>query len=255
MLGFDITSSNTNLAHEEVSAQGRKLSHYSMEEYFYPSLVLSLRPTTSEIAQAKQRAPRSWVPALIGTLLITTCLYLFISLRQTQAQLLVALRSLDAIDHAHSADIPLSAYHGGVDTVTVTTTATVTAQAGAASPSRWYFPNAGPSHSLADPVSSIAADEAAPPLPSPPSDSSTPADVTRLPTITPTPLSAPESGNGLIPAHYFTHLWTLRLELPHIGLPDNLSEAANATLQSVLTSLDTVYQLFRKVLHYPLPPP
>ncbi|KAI0723934.1 hypothetical protein C8T65DRAFT_825063 [Cerioporus squamosus] len=251
--GFDVASSDTNLAHEEVSAQGRRLCHYSMEEYFYPRLVLSFQTTASEIARTEQRASRSWTQLLIPTFLAITCLYLFISLRQTQAQLSTALRSL-AIDHDPPAGIPLSAYPGGVDTVTVTTTTTVTAQAGAASPARWYFPNAGSSHG--DPASPITANEAAPPPPSPPSDVPTAVDAAQLPTITPTPLSEPGSDGGLIPAHYFPKLWTLRFELPHIEFPEiHLSETANATLQSVLTSLDTVYQLFRKVLHYPLDPP
>ncbi|RDX56450.1 hypothetical protein OH76DRAFT_1509070 [Lentinus brumalis] len=254
--GFDVASSDSNLAHEETSAQGRRLFHYSMEEYFYPRLVLSFQATASEIAHTKQRASLSWTQILIPAIMAITCLYLFISLRQTQAQLVTALRSLNAIDHDPPAGIPLSAYTGGVDTVTVTTTATVTAHAGTASPARWYFPNADSSHSPENSASSIAADEAAPPPPSPPSDVPTAPDATQLPTITPTPLSAPGSEEGLIPARYFPNLWTLRFDLPHIEFPDiHFSETADATLQSVLTSLDTVYQLFRKALHYPLDPP
>ncbi|RPD66439.1 hypothetical protein L226DRAFT_479092 [Lentinus tigrinus ALCF2SS1-7] len=254
--GFDVTSCETNLAHEEASAQGRKLFHYSMEEYFYPSLVLSFQPTVSEIAEMKQRAPRTWAQILIPALLAITCLYLSISLRQTQAQLSTALQSLNVINQDSSAGIAMSAHSSGMDTVTVTTTATITAQAGTASPARWYFPNAGSPPSPENHVSFIAADEAAPPPPSPPSDVPTAVDVAQLPTITPTPLTAPRSENSLILERYFPDLWTLRFELPHIELPEiHLTEAANATLQSVLASIDTVYQLFRRVLHYPLPPP
>ncbi|KAI0748562.1 hypothetical protein C8Q80DRAFT_1172509 [Daedaleopsis nitida] len=255
--GYDAVSCETNLAHEQVSVQGRKLIHYSMDEYFYPRLVLTYAPSARESVQRQQRASWNWPQMMIAALLTITSLLLYINLRQTQAQLAEALRSANPIAHGRPGGISVPVYHTAVETVTVTSTATVVESASQSqSHTRWYLNNPSPSHGgHSVPVS---ADEAAPPPPSPPSDARAPTGTTtQLPTITPTPLSAPRSENALGARLLRREFWSLLIEIPAIPtIPEiHLSGAANATLQTVLSSLDTAYQLVRKAFYYPLPPP
>lgn len=244
--GFEVVSTDTNLTHEQISAEGRRLIHYSMDEYFYPRLIVTFVPSHTGKAQVHQRASWSWPQAAILALLSITSLFLFISLRQTQAQLSEALRSVNSIPRDPPAGIPGSVYHEVVETITITSTATVVA---GANPTRWYSHNPGSSDSRGAQASSIAPDEAAAPPPSPPLDNLTPTRTAQIPTITPTPLGASDGENSI--SRYLPIVWQLRLEFPNIHFP----KSANETLQSVLASFDTVYQLFRRVYHYPLAPP
>ena len=244
--GFDIIPYETNLAHEQISAQGRKLTHYSMEEYFYPRLFLVIRASTPTQAPIPQGRFRSWSRSHILTaLLAIICVVLCISLRQTQVQLSAALRSANAIE----TDVAFQSVLVHTITITTTTTATETIETLAVSSTHSYVPSAQQQTTNAHAPSSP---------PPPPADvafsSSSPSTARSIPTITPIPVAAPDAGDALATLHSFSTLWSFRLELP--PLPDiKLPPAANATLQTVLDSLDTVYQLFRKVLHYPLDPP
>ena len=247
--GYDVVLSETNLAHEQTSAAGLKMVHYSMVDFFYPRLVLTFVPSSSAISPARLRAVWSWPQLLIAVLLTITCLFLFINLRQTQAQLAEALRSANSIARDSPPDIPIRE-HDAVQTVTITSTATVTA---GANPSRWYH-SAQQSHQQS---AAIPADEAAPPSPSPPSDAPTPTAVTQLPTITPTPLGAPDSEKSLVQSYFsFPSFRSLRLEFSSIEFPEiRLPKSANATLHSLLASIGVVYNLYQKLVNYPLDPP
>ena len=248
MLGFDLASSETNLAHEQKSAQGSKYTHYSMDEFFYPRLLLAFTPT-APIKPPIRKGPQWNWSQILTALLVIICVALLINLRQTQLQLSAALRSANTIE----TDPVPGIHHEPVHTITITTTATL--EAPTASSARWRYPSAEPQQQQQDaahPTPSPAApDDDASLQPPPPSSSE---NMRPLPTITPIALAAPDAGGALTPFHSFSALWSLRLELPPI--PDiRLPDVANITLQSMLTSLDTVYQLFRKVLHYPLDPP
>ena len=223
-----------------------------MEEFFYPRILLAFRPSTPIQVPVRKSSSWSWPQAVIGLLAIT-CILLLISLRQTQVQLSAALRSANLI----SADLATSSLpEEPVHTITITATETPEAHASSAS-ARWYYPHAQqeqPQHRPDAHSSPVPVDQtAAPSSLSPPSpishEGSRP-----IPTITPIPLDAPDAGNALATLQSFSVLWSLRFELP--PMPEiRLPEIANSTLQAMVDSLESAYQLFRKILHYPLPPP
>ena len=252
--GFNVASCETNLAHEQLTEQGRQLSHYSMDEYFYPKIVLTFVPSKPEIALVQHRQSWSWTQLLTVLLAIIT-VFLAISLRQTQVQLSDALQSGHVLDQDPAAGIRETPYTPEViETITITATTTVIASPPKDSPARWYYPNPGSPQAMEGDSQARPAEAASPP-PMPPPDAPTPA-TPQMPTLTPTPVHSPVDEHALAPFHYFFDPLSIRLELPKIDFSQfHLPESANATLQQVLQSLDTVYQLFRKVLHYPLDPP
>ncbi|TBU42065.1 hypothetical protein BD309DRAFT_1081657 [Dichomitus squalens] len=253
--GFNVTSCETNLSHEQLTEQGRKLSHYSMGEYFYPKLVLTFLPSTPEVAQVQHsQSWWSWTQLLTVLLAVVTAL-LAINLRQTQLQLSDALRSGSIHDQDHAAGFKeMPHIPDAVETITITATTTVVASPSKESPTRWYYPHAGsPQEMENDGQTRVAEASSLPSMPS--SDAPIPA-TPQIPTLTPTPVPSPLDEGALVPLHYFLNPLSIRLELPKIDFSQfQLPDSANATLHQVLQSLGTVYQLFRKVLHYPLDPP
>ena len=257
-LDFNIASCDTNLSHSRLTEQGRKLSHYSMDEYFYPKLVLAFVPSTLEVAQVQQRRSWAW-PQFLAVLFALISIGLAVNLRQTRTQLSEALRSGSVDDPDRGAGIkdaePIPEI---VETITITATTTVVASGSSdEDPVRWYYAQPGssqevnirPHASLDEPMSSpLAPTYDAPSTASP----TTP----QIPTLTPTPPARPADERTLIPLQYFLNPLTIRLELPKIDLSHfQLPEGANRTLHQVLDSFDRIYQLMRKAFHYPLPPP
>ncbi|KAI1794647.1 hypothetical protein LXA43DRAFT_940530 [Ganoderma leucocontextum] len=256
--GFNIGSCDTNLTHEQLTEQGHKLSHYSMDEYFYPKLVLTFLPSTPEVAQEQQRWSWSW-PQLLTALLALVSIALAINLRQTQTQLSEALRPGSVFDPDRTArikDTPLIPEI--VETITVTATTTVVASGSSNErPVRWYYPHPGSSQE-GDNHRHAPSDEATPSPPAPPSDAPSPASPStpQIPTLTPTPILWPTDVGALGPLQHFLNPLTIRFELPKIDFSQfQLPEGANRTLHQVMDSLDRVYRLVRRAYHYPLAPP
>ena len=253
-LGFNIGSYDTNLTHDEQTEQGRKLTHYAMDEYFYPKLVLTFLPSTPEVAQVQRGRSWSW-PQLLLTLLtaaLIAIVALVINLRQTQAQLSEALRTGIAFDPDRGAGIKDSPPIPEIfETITVTATTTVVASGSSDDdPARWYYPPPGsPQEGNSRPYP--PPDEATPSSPAPASDSHSTASPStpQLPTPTPTPLIWPEDEGEV--SSFRNFLWPITARLT----PSQLREGANRTFHQVLESFDKVYRLVQRVYNWPLPPP
>ncbi|PIL24265.1 hypothetical protein GSI_14018 [Ganoderma sinense ZZ0214-1] len=258
---FNIGSYDTNLTHEQPTEQGRKLSHYSMDEYFYPKLVLTFLPSTPGVVQVQRDQSWSWPQLLLPllTAAFIAIVALAINLRQTQTQLSEALRSGITFDPDRTAGIKDSPPIPEIfETITVTATTTVVASGSSKEdPARWYYsppgsPQEGDSRPYPPP------DEATPSPPVPASDAPTPASplTAHIPTLTPTPLVRPEDEGEISRFREFFRPIAIRLELPNIELPPfQLPDSANRTFHQVLDSFDKVYRFMQRVYHWPLPPP
>ncbi|KAH9945847.1 uncharacterized protein BXZ73DRAFT_86103 [Epithele typhae] len=235
---FDVVSSETNLAHEQVSVQGRKLIHYSLPGFFCPTLILAFLPPQSVTPPA--RPPRlrwSWNHFLTASLL-TACLVLLISLWQTQLQLSQATRPTDAVDAA-APDRAMQ--HAAHPQITITTTAAVETTS---VHSRWLDHTHIPaSHNAAIPKGT----------PSPPPPPEAPAAPSPISTVTPSPISTADADPAydLVPSHYFPAFWPIQFEFPAMADLD----IVNVTMDTALRISARIYWLCRRLIHYPLPPP
>ncbi|KII88137.1 hypothetical protein PLICRDRAFT_91911 [Plicaturopsis crispa FD-325 SS-3] len=68
------------------------------------------------------------------------------------------------------------------------------------------------------------------------------------PAPTPTPSPAFQMPNSLLPIHDFPFPWPLHFKLPDLKVP-------RVSVDAVLNGVGLVWQVFRKVYHYPLDPP
>lgn len=229
-LGLDILSIESNLSHQQSNVKGRRLLHYSMQEYFYPSLTINIVASKGNATQSKSiRSLTQTAPAIL-------CLILLVCLLSRDAELREMKKSLDRCSSASlGSDIPQTP-------VTVTLTKTMVID----TPSHRWFRG---TISTAVPTEAVLDHSVIPPA-SYPTPGNTRNENPMLSSST-SALSSSHDGYAsrsyaLIPTQYVPFRWPDEYDL-HL--------AGRATVDAVVGSLGTVWQLIRRVYHYPLDPP
>ncbi|KAH9951863.1 hypothetical protein B0H21DRAFT_407 [Amylocystis lapponica] len=239
--GYEVTSLRTNLLHQESTPHGQKLLRYSLEEYYYPRLSMRIIPVSS-LHNVASPSRVSWgLAQLVGILIpVAIVVYLYRDIRLVNAELHQMRRSLDNFPLVEP-DYPPPP----PETVTVTTTVVPNGH-------RWWF-TPGSSMST-DPTALFSPSNMEPPDPTNPT----------LPTLTPTTdaftltpaRSHSSEPNALLAIHDLPFPWPLRFDLTQIHLPPfEIPESARASVDAMMNGLEVMWQIFRKVLHYPLDPP
>lgn len=220
--GLQITSLRSNLTHQQSSADGPRLLHYSLEELFYPRLSLVLHPLnapqTSSASQTvflKAIQAFMWTaPTILSLVLLACILSLGTEFRQMQ-------RSLDSC----------SAILGsGWEAETIPETTTVTSIIMTSGHAKWWFGD-------------TATTDAPPTMTQGPS---TDTWSTHASSPTSMEFAAHPQVQSLLPANPLPLIWPLKFDL----LVD-----AQATLGAILRGLGTVWRVCKKVYHFPLDPP
>jgi hypothetical protein len=222
VIGSEILSLRSNLTHQQSSAHGPRLLHYSLEELFYPRLTLVLNPLNPPQTLAADQTVFSkaiqalmWTaPTILSLVLLACILSLGTEFRQMQ-------RSLDSC----------SAILGSgweTEAVPETTTTSVVMTSGHV---RWWFGDAtttdAPTTTMIPSFSTIVKS-----------------------TYVPLPTSTEGMAHSQIQA---VSLFNSSLAFPWV-LKQDLLDDARATFGVVLRGLRTVWWVCRKVYHYPLDP-
>ncbi|KAJ7709449.1 hypothetical protein B0H17DRAFT_227028 [Mycena rosella] len=224
--GLEISSLRSNFTHHQSMRSGRRLLHYSLQAFFYPHISLDIRldrrslhpfsPASTSFGQLMMLLV-SWVILIIGSVYMV--------------RLNSAVHELSNALEGYS----LAVSSGFIDPPAPTNTAS---QA-----TRWpWFKSDAPESSQPEPVSIH-------PLPT---TSTAPAAVTSAPTpsvvvepppIRPTLTADPSSSIALFQPFHFN--------FSNISWPEVDVDLA---LEKLLQSAEKVWQLLRKIYHYPLEP-
>lgn len=263
-IGLEIASLRSNLSHEQITPVGRRLCHYSLEEFFYPRLAVVFlptpRPNTSPHAY-----PSLWRSLQIAALVLPTAaaLSLFANQSALVTELSQAKLALAQCSASVAEGCPVI-----VETVIVTATETIYT-ASSQSHSRWWHSSSdsSTSTSLAPSVFISTSTSSTSTTSSVPSSSSSVRYVsltTTVPTVTPTrsiptttsnpppPLvSQSQSHSNALILPNITFPWFVKLDILQLEIP----EQARVTLSYAVRGFGFAWQLVRKVIHYPLDPP
>ncbi|KIJ69176.1 hypothetical protein HYDPIDRAFT_24029 [Hydnomerulius pinastri MD-312] len=235
-------SLRSNFAHQQQSPRGHRLLHYSLDEFFTPRMSLEIEPNRSNIRMGCTQLGKFFLlllcilPAVLVLMLLVNLGTEFKHMRQSLDQ----CSSLLSLDRDQ---IP----EPSTETVFVTTTIFAPMQSSRAFGDTSITP--ATTASLTSVISVMPTPSSNPSPPSPRSQSveRSGADTTTF-TPAPTPSSSPHlSENSLLPIPAFPFEWS--------ALQIELSPAARTTVDTVLGGLGAVWQVFRKVYHYPLDPP
>lgn len=245
--GYEITSLRTNMVEQQSTARSRRLLGLSLSEFFYPRVRLCIAATP----HPPSRQPRSYKTFSIGVLAATFLLLLGmvvmqrVDLQRSYTQLQVAKASA-----ASYAAMLESNHSEPPETVTVTaSTTTITASA-----HRWWLGTDSPvsNEPTTTPVETMGT----------PDPSTTTyatlsrAETAEMPTLTPSLLSPSNTPTNYAVMPPKDIVWSLGFNLPTIPIPHiDFSEAARTTVKTVVDGMGSLWQLFRKVVHYPLDPP
>ncbi|KAK7694037.1 hypothetical protein QCA50_003613 [Cerrena zonata] len=254
--GLDVTSLRSNLSHEQITPAGRRLSQYSLEEFFYPRLAVVFSPTAVP-GSTFHSYPSLWQSVQIVALVLPTAaaLGLFANQSALTTELSHAKHALHECSSSMTEDCPIM-----IETITITATETVYT-ASSESQSRWWHSSSDSSSSTSLDTSISTSTES--PTSSLPSSSSSIQPIpliTTIPTVTPT-LSTPTTANSpslpvasqsdalILPRISFP--WLVKLDVLQFEIP----EQARITITYAFKGLGFAWQIVRKVIHYPLDPP
>ncbi|KAH9928157.1 uncharacterized protein B0H18DRAFT_1084589 [Fomitopsis serialis] len=230
VIGYELSSFDTNLMHQQRSPHGLRLLHYALNEFHYP--------------QYPSASPLWLVAKVAGVLLMFTIIFtLATDLRRATSEL-QALRK--------------SASH---DNFVLTETITFTPTAPASDPKKWWF-NQDTTQSFTATTISPDTSSLGNNLPEdhvhlePSAYTFMPPSTTRLvqenalqTTDAPTTINDPYS---LMLAQYFSFSWSWQRLLPSKFVD---AQSAKNAANAVIGGMGAVWQLFRKIIHYPLDPP
>jgi len=235
----EMVTLQSNLAHQQKSPEGYKLLHYSLDQFFTPTLSLTIeryscRIRVGRLSLGKLSLLFLWIfPVILVSMLLINLGTEIKHMRQSLDPLVVR-----RFDHSMS---PAPS----IETIFITTTvfppspsATIDAD------------NVNSQTTSASFTSSVTIIAAASTDPTP--STSTTGDRSQTDTTTlastATPISSPRlSENSLVQVPALTFEWSkIRIDFP---------PAARKTVDRVLGSLGIVWQVFRKAYHYPLDPP
>lgn len=261
--GFKLSSVDTNLVHQQASPHGLRLIHYALAEFHYPQLSAQVTPIVSAPAKSSPRSHDLWLIAkVVGALVIFAFVFSLV------ADLRRATSELDTLRQAAHLDAALSAASSldGLiltETITVTSITTTTLPPGDAK-KRWFGPGSDQS---AAPTSIISNTPNPKPLPASASQASQelPTSYSAPPTTTQAPevkaiqpstrLMTDNEPYSLILSHYFSRVWQWQRLLPDKFGDAEVAQAAKEAAHVVIGGMGVVWQIFRKIIHYPLDPP
>lgn len=231
--GLDIAL-RSNLRHRQDS----RLLHYSMEEHFDPQLTLTLRQAS--IAQTSSLTGLGW-PPIISWLLFFLGIVGVFHLRSEVKELKQCLETLSIS--------MTSEWNDGRTPAPVTVTTTIY---GTGTSSRWWFGEATAESSPFTPTLSPSL---------PPFAASSQSSLAATALIVELPQESPdldfeqkETSISMASAKSHWEIYGL-LPLQHILSFSWPNDDIHATLGKVIETMESVWQLFRKVYHYPLDPP
>ncbi len=234
LLGFEIASLRSNLAHEHISSGRHKLRHFGLEEFFYSQTRVHIVPRLSRpgtpprlLASSILRATGRVAPVVLSAFLFI----LLMGMHKDLGRLRTSLERCSTPGPSWMSAAPL-----------VTVTATVV------------------SYSTSTSTDTEWASESTPrPAPEGPSIS-TPVSVTMIDITSPSPATRnrdhgqPPSGdtsahgehNALLPVQGLPFPWPIRYELPF---------TREVAIEAVHHGLSIAWEFLRRVYHYPLDPP
>jgi hypothetical protein len=220
-----VSCQRSNLAHQQTTSTGHRFLHYSAEEFFYPHLALAIRFKSTSTASY---GPRVFI-ITTWTILLVGAIFLF----RHNSQLRWIERSLESYSVAMDSRPSFLP-----EPITITTTVYTTSGT-----RRWFDAPTGaePAPPLATTVTPLPATVTSPtsPLESTFSSSSSSIEAEEN-ALAPIILSIEDY--ALLPLRFVTSFsWPV----------DDLW----VTLDQVMETLETVWEIFRKAYHYPLDPP
>ena len=228
----------SNFAHQQKFPDRYRLLHYSLDEFFTPTLSLTIERYSSRIRMGwlslgKLLLLFLWIfPAVLVSILLINLGTEFKHMRQSLDRFVVR-----GFDHDK---IPAPSTETIFITTTVFPPPSATIDAG----------HVNSQTTTASFISSVSVIPAVSTDPTPSTSSTgdrSETDTTTLISM-PTPISSPRlSDNSLIPTPALAFEWSkIRIDFP---------PAARKSVDRVLGSLGIVWQMFRKAYHYPLDPP
>lgn len=239
--GVDVSSLRSNFTYQQTRGPGQRLLHYSVEEFFYPHLVFTLRPGSSRSttsSSAKPLALLTWAMLLAG--------FIFIH------HLSIEVRKMGHSLETYSIETG-SGWNDVPDPVTVTTTVynSIGTEICSREPltetltislveSRLVIPT------LTAPVTNPAIDAMVP---------TTTGD--EMPSLIPSPIPDAIEDLSVLPTFHSDGLYDLISgpirEFLSSTWPTQ-DEHALRVLEQVKRTMEVVWQTFRKIYHYPLDP-
>ncbi|KAG5645081.1 hypothetical protein DXG03_007172 [Asterophora parasitica] len=214
----DITSLRSNFFHQHSTPTGSKLLNYSMEQFFYPNVSMTLRPIA--------RIRTSWATILF---ILATWSVIIMGL-VTIHRLGTELQKVNRVVESYSIVVG-AGWNDAPEPVTITTTVYLSTGT-----SQWYqeeptLASSEPTSTAHIPaVTTLSQPATAPTVPTP--EPSQNKDSTATTSTAETyALSLPTHFNFSWPVHDF-----------------------HSTVEKIMDTLDIVWQLFRKAYHYPLDP-
>ncbi|GLB34779.1 putative DNA recombination [Lyophyllum shimeji] len=226
--GIDITSLKSNFVHQHSTTTGSKLLNYSMEQFFYPqvSLVVRPKPRTQNLRTTGLLTLTLWFS--VAACLIAMC------------HLNSELRKMERMMETYSTAVA-AGWNDAPEPVTVTTT--VYTSTG----SKWWF--------VEDPTPSSESPTATLPIPVTVAIPE-PTDAQSVLALSPSETySDRDTGHTSYPPEStsFAEKYAL-LPIQHITFSWPTHDF-HSTMEKVMQTIEKVWQIFRKVYHYPLDPP
>ncbi|KAF8163441.1 hypothetical protein B0H34DRAFT_856929 [Crassisporium funariophilum] len=236
--GLEISSLRSNFDYHQVLPTGRRLLQYSVEEFAQPYLSLTIRKSTN--------SPGSYSPYIKWHFLFTWTIllvaFLWMHRLSVETQHLIRTMNVESL---------VVGPWESVETVTLTTTiyASTTTR-------RWFGePTPEPTTASASKVTPVAVPSGDPPIrtklqtldvtsafPSPSSHHHTP---DWRETSLDTPTQSILEKYGLIPIeHIFSFSWT-----------DEHADTMKRATDKIVETMEVLWNIFRRVYHYPLNPP
>lgn len=238
--GLDAHLLRSNLAYQHASQQGSRLVHYILEEMFTPTLSLRTQPHVHRFHISVRFLGRL-LQFLIWTAPVLLVLMVLLNIG---AEFRHVRHSLDQ----HAPDPAWRDHHpqASIETVFITTTIYAPSHAKPSVDHTTASTTPPTSYSTLTSVMEGPSAHTAfySPVSPPPSSTSSETAAEKV-TSAPTPSSPPdETSLSLIDVLPFS--WPLKLDLP---------PAAQQTVDIVLEGFGVIWQVFRRVYHYPLDPP
>ena len=235
MLGFDSYSLQTNLKHRQVPHNGHRLLGYSLQEYFSPQLSMTIHRGSSSKPSSSRR---------LGYFFSLTWIFLLLSILGLFC-LGLEMRRLTRSVEGYSIDKG-TGWDDVLTTVTVTTTvygATATRRSVERSPAY-----SSVIHTSDITLTSLHEEN------TPTSPTGPPSPLSRADPLFDISFSQPPSPS---PSSADTYEFTLFRDL--LALPWSITGLDVSTLRNTLEraaqTMERVWQMFRKVYHYPLDAP
>ncbi|KAG1778480.1 hypothetical protein EV702DRAFT_1044377 [Suillus placidus] len=240
--GLDAHFLRSNLAYQHASQQGSRLVHYILEEMFTPTLSLRTQPHVHRF-HISVRFLGKLLQFLIWTVPALLVLMVLLNLGAELRHMRHSLEQRTPLD-----DPVWRVHHPQASIETVFITTTIYAPPYVKPSVDYITASTTPSTSYLTSVSVMEGSSAHtafhPPVSPPPSRISS-GTATEKVTPAPTPSSPPDE-NSLSLIDVLPFSWPLKLDLPPV---------AQQTADAVLEGFSMIWQVFRRVYHYPLDPP